>query len=86
MGKQNPREIVHRVIGVFVHNFNLLRFSVIKTAIVIVKISAKFCSVHLGGTITAEASRNAQISSGMSKAPGTFKILNIFWRKTNVAV
>ena len=41
---------------------------------------------YLGGTITPEASRNAEISSRMSKALGTCKTLKVFWRKTNAEI
>jgi len=41
---------------------------------------------YLGGTITPNASRNAEISSRMSKALGTCKKLKLFWKKTNASI
>jgi len=41
---------------------------------------------YLGGTITTQASRNAEISNRMSKALGTCKKLKIFWRKNNADI
>jgi len=41
---------------------------------------------YLGGVITTEASRNAEISNRMSKALGTCKKLKLFWRQTNAHV
>jgi len=41
---------------------------------------------YLGGVITAEASRNAEISNRMSKALGTCKKLKLFWRQTNAHI
>jgi len=41
---------------------------------------------YLGGVITTEASRNAEISNRMSKALGTCKKLKLFWRQTNAHI
>ena len=41
---------------------------------------------YLGGTITATASREAEISSRMTKALATCQKLKIFWRKTNASI
>ena len=40
---------------------------------------------YLGGTITSNASRNAEISSRMSMALGTCRKLKVFWRKTSAS-
>jgi len=41
---------------------------------------------YLGGTITPNASRNAEISSRMSKALATCQKLKIFWQKTDAPI
>ena len=48
-----------------------------------IKVEKADTMTYLGGTITADSSRNAEISARMTKALATCHKLKTFWRKTN---